>query len=159
MWTDDGLLREMRAALRAQLPPGASLKRDRGEALFVAVARPSDPIPRTVPGFLSERRGALTAFLPDASWIERLERRHPNPPDSLSASLLRFRGQTPDRANLILFAQGLKLTDARASAPERAAYDRALRQRAAVALRGGCGGGLYAAALIDSQFNERKMEP
>lgn len=151
MWVDAGPLRQMRAAARAALPPRAFLKRDRGSALFVTNAPAFDPTLHDIPGFILERRGALLAILPDRIWISRLERRHPEPPDAFCASLLRFRGQAPDRENLLLFAQGAKLLDAERAAAAIAAYDRALRQRAAVALRGGCGGGLYAAAVLAAQ--------
>ena len=112
MWTDGGPLRQMRAALRALLPPRAFLRRDREDALFVTNAPAFDPGLRDLPGFLAERRGPLLAVLPDASWVTRVERRCPEPPDGLSASLVRFRGQVPDRENLALFARGAKLLDA-----------------------------------------------
>lgn len=156
MWTDGGPLRQMRAALRAQLPPRAFLKRDRGDALFVTNAPSFDPALGALPGFLFERRGALMAVLPDASWVALVERRCPEPPDELSASLERFRYQTPDRENLALFARGAKLLDAPGapSAAELDGFDRALRQRAALALRGGCGGGLYAAAVLNARIRQ-----
>lgn len=160
MWTEGGPLRQMRAALRAQLPTRAFLKRDRGDALFITNAPAFDPALRELPGFIAERRGALMAVLPDAGWVARLERRCPEPPDELSASLLRFRGQAPDRENLVLFARGAKLLDApgAASAAEIGAFDRALRQRAALALRGGCGGALYAASVLNARIRQRYAE-
>ena len=155
MWTESGPLRQLRAAARALLPPRAFLRRDRGDMLFVTNAPAFDPAPKEIPGFTAERRGNLLYLLPDASWIARYERRAPEPPDGLCASLVRFRNIPPDRENLLLFAQGAKLLDAGATPEDIAAYDRAVRQRAAIALRGGCGGGLYAAALIDHQLRER----
>ena len=158
MWTDAGPLRQLRAAARAALPPRAFLRRDRGEALFVTNAPAFDPALREIPGFTAERRGGLMYLLPDASWVVRWERRFPEPPDDLCAGFARFRGIAPDRENLLLFARGAKLLDARADFAEIAAYDRAVRQRAALALRGGCGGGLYAAALMDHQLNINKED-
>ena len=152
MWTDAGPLRRMRAQARAALPPRAFLRRDRGEMLFVTNAPAFDPALREVPGFLAERRGGLLFLLPDAGWLRRWERRFPEPPDDLCAKLSRFRGEAPDRENLLLFARGLKLLDGGTGSDEILAYDRAVRQRAAIALRGGCGGGLYAAALIVNQL-------
>lgn len=91
-------------------------------------------------------------ILPGDAWILRLE--EVDPTDDFSRSLMRFRGQAPDQENRRIFAQGLKLLEQAKNAPaaEIRGYDRALRQRAAVALRGGCGGGLYAAALIRTQL-------
>ena len=157
MWTESGPLRQMRAALRAQLPTRAFLKRDRGDALFVTNAPAFDPASKVLPGFIAERRGALLAVLPDAGWVARLERRFPEPPDELSASLERFRNQAPDRENLILFARGAKLLDAPGSiSPADAeAFDREIRQRAALALRGGCGGALYACAALNARIREQ----
>ena len=157
MWTDAGPLRQMRAQARAALPPRACLRRDRGDALFVTNAPAFDPALREVPGFIAERCGGLLFLLPDASWLRRWERRFPEPPDDLCAGLARFRGEAPDRGNLLLFAQGVKLLDGGATADELAAYDRSLRQRAALALRGGCGGGLYAAAIINHELNVKEV--
>ena len=156
MWSDP--LRQLRAAARAALPPRAFLHRDRGEALFVTNAPAFDPALRDIPGFTAERRGTLMYLLPDAGWIARWERRDPEPPDDLCDKLLRFRGEAPDRENTLLIARGLKLLDGGATPEDIAAYDRILRQRAAVALRGGCGGGLYAMALIAFQLNDQGGE-
>ena len=156
MWTDAGPLRQLRAAARAALPARAFLRRDRGDALFVTNAPAFDPALQDIPGFSAERRGGLLYLLPDASWLARWERRSPEPPDDLCAKLRRFRGATPDRENLLLIAQGLKLLDGGATPEDTAGYDRAVRRRAAVALRGGCGGGLYASALIAFQLNRKE---
>jgi len=158
MCINPGLLQQMRDALNASLPEKAFLRRDRGDALFISNAPTFDPGMREIPGFTIEVREKLMHILPDAGWLARLEAAEPQ--DQLSRSLLRFRGQAPDHDNLRLFAQGLKLLDFPGSAPEAEieAYDRALRQRAALALRGGCGGGLYAAALVNAQVQFIKGE-
>ena len=158
MRSTDDLLAQMRAQMRAALPPGAFLRRDRGEALFISNAPALEGCPASVPGFLVERQAGLMRILPDAGWIGRLESQHPAPPDFLCASLLRFRGAAIDEPNLRLFALGAKLVDAgpAASGAQIAAYDRCLRQRAALALRGGCGGGLYACALLNLEIHTSK---
>lgn len=152
MRPDSSLLAEMRAALRAQLPASAFLRRSRGDALFVSNAPRFDPEIHEIHRFCIRIQDGLMHILPSDSWITRMEEASPD--DDFSQSLMRFRGQAPDPENCLLFARGIKLLDWAESAPEAEirAYDRALRQRAAVALRGGCGGGLYAAALIRTQL-------
>lgn len=149
----DALLAEMRRALRSALPEKAFLRRDRGDALFITNAPAFEPALSEVPGFRAQLQAPLMRILPDESWIFRLEE---NPaPDQLSASLARFRGDFPDAQNILLFVQGAKLLDdPSACTPDQiAAFDRALRQSAAIALRGGCGGGLYACALMNAEIH------
>ena len=101
-------------------------------------------------------RGCLPprAFLPDASWLTRFEARR-QPPDEFCASLMRFCGAPVARETILLFTRGAKLLELKdAPDAEIAAYDRAVRQLAAVALRGGMdGGGLYALSLIDHMLD------
>lgn len=156
MYMGSGPLRQLRSMARAALPPRALLKIDRGDALFVTNAPAFAPEMRDIPGFMCERRGALLCLLPEASWVLRWERRQGEPEDELCRSLLRFKGQLPDRANLALFAQGAKLLDGHPIPEALAAFDRALRRRAAVALRGGCGGALFACAVL--RFLTEKKE-
>ena len=156
MWIESSPMQAIRDAIRPLLPPKAFLKRDRGEGLLVTNAPVFDPILNKIPGFTLKRQEQLLHILPDAEWILKLEKDYPEPPDFFSKSLLRFRGRLPDRRNLLLCVQGLKLLDAgyEPTPAEAAAYDRFLRQRCAEALRDGAtGGGLYAAALILAQSN------
>ena len=148
----DAIFSQMRIAIRAQLPKGAFLKRDRGRALLITNARAIDPSFVQVPGFSMELRGALTAITPDGAWILDFERDHA-PIGHLSQSLIRFSGQPPARAAIDLFVCGLKLSESRASDGEIADFDRAVRQAAACALRTGNGGGIYALALLDEMLN------
>ena len=151
----------MRDDLRRALPPRAFLRRDRGEYLFITNAPALSGELPALPGFIAEPRGSLLAILPDGGWAMELEICS-EPPDQLSKSLIRFRGMEADRAGLMLLGQGWKLmnmaaaTDANMNA-EIQAYDRALRRRAALALRGACcGGGLYAGALLHAWLCSRK---
>jgi len=156
MWTEPSPMQAVREAILPHLPPRAFLKRDRGEGLLVTNAPVFDPDIREIPGFILEMQGNLLRILPDEGWLMHLEASHPQPPDFFSKTLLRFRGGQPDRQNLLLCVQGLKLLDAgrEPGQAEIAAYDHALRRRCAEALRGGaCAGGLYAAALILAQIN------
>ena len=140
----------LRAAARGALPGGALLRRDRGEGLFVTDA------PRRYPdsgweaalaraGFEARvgDRG-LASLRPGAPWLEALAAAFPDPPDFLSAALKRFDGP-PEEAGLALFALGAKALEGGFG---RADYEKRLRQQAAVCLRAGGGGGLYACALL-----------
>ena len=156
MWNEHISIQAMRNAICPLLPSRAFLKRDRGEGLLVTNAPVFDSDIHEIPGFILQRQGKLLHILPDENWIFQLEQSFPEPPDFFSKSLLKFRGELPDRQNLLLCVQGLKLLDAgcEPTTAEIAAYDRTLRQRCAEALRGGaCTGGLYAAALILAQIN------
>ena len=148
----EALVAEMRSVLRSALPEKAFLRRDRGERLFISNAPVFAPEIGGIDGFLLENDGKMLRILPDAGWIERLE--DMDAPDFFCETALRFRGLKPDRENLLLFALGAKILDAgsSASAEDKAAFDRALRQSLAAALRGGCGGGLYAAAILNCEI-------
>lgn len=147
MWTEAGPLRQMRAQARSLLPPRAFLRLDRNDYLFVTNAPVFEPSLSEIPGFIAHRRGSLLCLLPDASWVMRLERKKLLSPDWLCQSLLRFRNEKPDLDNLKLFARCVRAADN--PLPEEMAFCRqAVGQRAAVALRGGCSGGLYACALL-----------
>ena len=146
----------MRAQLRAALPERAFLRRDRSDGLFISNAPAFGWSPSPIPGFAAEEQGMLLRILPDGESIVRMEEGK-SPPDDLSRSLARFRGQECSREALVLFARGMKLIDMGASAPEAETetFERALRQRAALALRGACsGGGLYAAALVNHEIRK-----
>lgn len=156
MRTEASLTQAMREAILPYLPLKAFLKRDRGEGLFVTNAPVFNPELREIPGFIAQRQGQLLRILPDCAWMQRFEEARMEPPDFFCGSLLRFRGMRPDRDNLRIFVQGAKLLDDGyiPSPAEITAFDRALRQRCAEALRGGaCGGGLYACALMLAQIN------
>ena len=146
-------LERLRAELKPLLPPQAFLKRDRGDALLITNAPAFGLSPERLPGCIVERRGMLLRILPDAQWVADFEATVPEPPDHLSRTLLLFRGVEADPDNLRLFARIAKLMDAQPSPGEIEACDRALRNRAALALRGGCGGGLYACACVRALLN------
>ena len=154
MWNRPAPLEQMRAELRPLLPEGAFLKRDRGDALLITNAPALGFAPEYLPGCILERRGPLVCILPDARWVADFEAAIPEPPDHLSRTLMRFRGVEADLDNLRLFARIAKLMDAQPSPGEIEACDRALRKRAALALRGGCGGGLYACACVCALLNQ-----
>ena len=154
MWNESSPLERLRGELRPLLPERAFLKRDRGDALLISNAPAFGCTPERLPGCIVENRGMLLCILPDAQWIAEYEAAIPEPPDHLSRTLLRFRGVEADLDNLRLFAWCAKLMDAQPSPGEIEACDRALRNRAALALRGGCGGGLYACACVRALLNQ-----
>ena len=153
MWNEPSPLEQLRAELKSLLPERAFLKRDRGDALLVTNAPAFGFSPGQLPGCIVETRGMLLCILPDAQWVADFEATVPEPPDHLSRTLLLFRGVEADPDNLRLFARIAKLMDAQPSPGEIEACDRALRNRAALALRGGCGGGLYACACVRALLN------
>ena len=153
MWNESSPLERLRGELRPLLPERAFLKRDRGDALLITNAPALGFAPEVLPGCIVEKCGALLRILPDVQWVADFETGIPEPPDFFSRTLLRFRGVAADLDNLHLFARGAKLMDAQPSPGEIEACDRALRKRAALALRGGCGGGLYACACVRARLN------
>ena len=153
MWNEPSPLEMLRSELRPLLPERAFLKRDRGDALQITNAPAFGFSPECLPGCILERRGPLLRILPDAQWVADFEAAIPEPPDHLSRTLMRFRSVEADLDNLRLFARIAKLMDAQPSPGEIEACDRALRKRAALALRGGCGGGLYACACVRALLN------
>ena len=151
------LLRGMRHSLISLLTERDFLYRDRGDALFITNAPIFAPGLQAIPGFILIPEGRLLRILPDDRWAEKLQRR--SPPDHLSRSLSRFVQPHPemDMEALRLFARGLKILDmgASASTNEINGFDRALRRRSALALRGACsGGGLYACAILNHQIQK-----
>ena len=153
MWNEPSPLEMLRSELRPLLPERAFLKRDRGDALLITNAPALGLAPDRLPGCIVENRGMLLCILPDAQWIAEYEAAIPEPPDHLSRTLLFFRGVEADPDNLRLFARIAKLMDAQPSPGEIEACDRALRNRAALALGGGCGGALYACACVRALLN------
>ena len=153
MWNEPSPLEMLRSELRPLLPERAFLKRDRGDALLITNAPALGLAPDRLPGCIVENRGMLLCILPDAQWIAEYEAAIPEPPDHISRTLLFFRGVEADPDNLRLFARIAKLMDAQPSPGEIEACDRALRNRAALALRGGCGGALYACACVRALLN------
>ena len=145
----------MRAALRALLPPGSFLKRDRGEALFVTDAPRRGPCPDwTAAGFTCVEEKGLARLTPKAQWLEALAARYPEPPDFLCASLKR-EGGAPDGEVLRLFAMGMKQMD---GAPYDPAFERRLRQLAAARLRTHADmGGLYACGILNYLIKEKRL--
>ena len=92
----------------------------------------------------------VARIVPDDVWIGRLEALFPSSPDDLCASLARFAEKPPEPDVAALFTRGLRALDG----ARDAGYEKALRQSAAVCLRRGSGGGIYACALIAHLIKE-----
>lgn len=156
------LAKALRAAARSALPEGAFLKRARGEGLFITDAprlRPNGNWREALEaaGFVLSEENGLVRLSPAPTVLSALEARFPEPPDALSASLFPFAGRPPEPESLALFALGARVLD---GGDGRDAFDRRLRQRAAVCLRLNSarstnhGGGLYACALLITLMKE-----
>ncbi len=106
---------------------------DRGGALYLS----QEPLP----GFTAEARGALFALTPDESLIAAFaEWIHPKAEeDQLTKSLMKLQDQMPD---IGLLVEGIKLIDLAAPKGAVEAYEKRVRQSAAVCLRAKSGGGL-----------------
>ena len=141
------LAKALRDAAQSALPKGAFLRRDRGDGLFVTDAPRlgggSEAALRAA-GFEAEEVGGLLRLTPSGRWLTELMDAWPVPPDHLCGTLERFRGE-PDGESRKLFAHGAKLL---LGAPDDQTFDRRLRQRAAVCLREGGGGGLYGCGIV-----------
>lgn len=145
----------LRALAAAALPPGSSLKRDRGSALFVTDA-PRKGWQGAVPGFRIEISGSIARLYP----LPETALACPGEPDVLAKELAAM-NEAP-ASNMELFIECCKCADA----PEIQNYikcDRKLRQSAARAMRTGSGAdGLYYCALMlaeaDRQLAKLRME-
>ena len=162
----------LRHSVRRLLPENAMLREDRGDGLYITDALRRAPDCGAISelahaGFetlalpsgggmgvagseeadTARARPALVAIRPGVAWLGALAAACPDPPDALCASLMRF-NTAAESESLALFAQGVKARSARALPRRRESFDRALRQRAAVCLREGGGGGLNACALL-----------
>ena len=150
---NDPFAAKVRAAAQAILPPGAWLRRDRGDALYITDAPRRDPAADwpnrfELAGFGCRLEGGLALLNPGAAWLDALAAEYPEPPDHLCMTLQRFSGP-PDAASIRLFSRGLKALDAGVCDP---GYDRAVRRRAAECLRAGGGSGLYACAILQHRL-------
>ncbi len=142
----------LRARVRAVIPESAFLRRDRGNALYVTDA-PRYGFAGAVPGFRTEAgKGLLRLYIK-----EEILRACAFSPDDVADTLARFEDLSATEEALFLFTEGLKLLEA----PDAAgylAYDKKVRQAAAVALRTGRGGGLSACARLLSEVKRRMIE-
>lgn len=145
------LTNAMRRAIIPHLPEQAFLRRDRGDALFISNAPIFGFDAGCIPRFQLEYAGKMLRIRPDSTWLRELEAHFADPMDDFSRSLLRFRGLEPSSESMALFYWGCKLLDAPAVQSEIERFDQSVRQSAAIALRNGCGGGLYALSLLDAQ--------
>ena len=147
----------LRRELRALLPPGSFLRRDRGAALFVTDALRRGFVPGEMPDYGFEERGELLFLSPSPQMLLRFERLCPPPESDFARSLYRFCGRAADETALRLFAEGLKLQEA-ADSRRLLILEKEIRQRAAYALRNrAAGGGLYAPALLLEQIKRNEV--
>lgn len=136
----------LRETLRPLLPEHAFLRRARGDATFITNALQWSDVSLEEHGFRCVRQNRLLLISPGAKHLADLEHTHPEPPDFLCQTLLRFRGQPPCEEALDLFAVGVRLLE-NADENEARIYARRVRNLAAVSLREKHGGA-YACALL-----------
>lgn len=152
----------LRKAALAILPEkkGIFLRCDRGSALYVtnAPAFTDESIDRGSAGFFCRTEGKLLFLSPGDAWIEQMEEwlRARTAFDRLAASLKNACfGETLDE-DRALFIEGAKLLEMKSDAR---AYEKKVRQRAAVCLREKRGGGaLVVCGLIVDFLNEGGYE-
>lgn len=151
---------DFRGEIRPLLPAGAFLRRDRGDGLYVTNA-PAFGAGRAVAlaleslGYCVSLDESRLGMVPAPWRLLALEANHSLPPDAFAASLKRFAGLPVSKEAPALFAQGIKALEAGGSGA--AAWEKRLRQAAALAMRQGGGGGLYACALVRWDLAERKV--
>lgn len=147
---------QLRERIFALLPPKAFLRRDRLDALYVSNA------PRLVPekdwiatlkqsGFIAWEENRLLKLLPSSEWLLYLENQYEDPPDFLCKSLIRFKKLPPEYESLKLSVLGIRSIEGDPCARD---YEKRLRQRIAVCLRNGGGGGLYACGILNYIIKE-----
>lgn len=133
------------------LPTGSFLRRDRKDALFITDAVRIMPLVNWAErladaGFRVQEADGLLRLWPDATWLRAIAVDFPDPPDFFTASFYRFDTLAPDEESFQLFALGMRILDG--DRDLISIYERRLCQCAAVHLRTGGGGGLYACALL-----------
>ena len=141
---------DLRALALSQLPPGAFLRRDRGDALYVTNA-PARGWTGPAAGFSVELCGGIAKLTPDAASMQSCDFL----PDRLATELARFTGASGEAIRI--FTACMKCVEA----PDRQSFekcDRLLRQAAARALRSGGGDGLFYCALALAEARQRLNE-
>ena len=136
----------LRERLRPLLPERAFLRRARGDATFITNAPQWADVSLEARGFRCAQQGALLLISPGPQLLTDCEMNHPDPPDFLCRTLLRFRGQPPCEEAIDLFAVGARLLE-HADENEARLYDHRVRSLAAVCLRKNLGGA-YGCALL-----------
>ena len=157
MRATDWLRKEAETYLRRAL-------RDRGEALYFGAPVPGAQVPALFDAQLRERGTALS---PRATALTRFEaemrlywlgKGYSPEGDELVRLLVKRRGEAILDGEMVLWYRGLKMLEEDGSAEEISRYEKALRQRAAVSLRTGGGGALWASGLCLSELRRRENE-
>lgn len=139
---------QLRSRVRESLPQTAHVLYAKGDALyFVHLANANV---NAVAGFEIEKTAFGLLLYPNAETVLDFEKRFA-PVDFFTRSVERFRFQPAEAEGRKLFAQGVKLLGQTANASD-GKYLQRVRNFAAVALRNGNGGGIYACARIASEI-------
>ena len=144
--------------------PGAFLRWARGDALFVSDAVRKTPDAAAIEGALkscfytAHVEKNLLHISPAPAKVHAFEEFSLPEITPFLRGFTSFRGRAADETTALLFSEGIKLCAVRSGAAAIAAYEKRVRQQAALALRTGGGGGLFACAqMID--FLTRRLEP
>ena len=138
---------DLRSLALSQLPEGASLKRDRGGAMYLTDA-PRRGWNGVAVGFTVEMCGALAKLTPDGSTMQQCD----FVPDRLAKELSGMKGASSEAIEL--FAECMKCVEA----PDKNTLeklDKNLRRAAALAMGAGGGEGLYYCALALAEAGRR----
>ena len=158
------ILRAEVESLLGAAVPGAFLRRARGDALFVSDAARKTPDTTALESELSKYfytarvEKNLLHISPAPEKVRAFEAFSSPEITPFLRGFTAFRGRETDEGAAILFSEGIKLCAESSGAAAISAYEKRVRQRAALALRTGGGGGLFACARMIEYLARRISE-
>lgn len=141
--------------------PGAFLRRARGDALFVSDAIRKTPDAAAIESELNRYfytariEKNLLHISPAPAKVRAFEDFSSPEITPFLRGFTAFRGRESDEATIMLFSEGIKICAESSGAAAIAAYEKRVRQQAALALRTGGGGGLFACAQMIEYLTRR----
>ena len=129
---------ELRALAEKLLPPGAALRTSRGAGVYATRALEAAPA-LAAAGFLPRRAGQALLIGLSPALLPWLDQRLPPAEDSLGRSLGALAARPAEPEDLALLEEALRRGEK--GGLRRPDFEKRLRQRAALCLRLGAGGG------------------